>query len=220
MTIAGNQGQNVYPDPDNYAVSSFPQPVPAPDAEPDEAGTLLSVAYSWRWREVLMASIDQLLNPATWEGEHDEIILALDRALELKILLQGSTPVVQTPFWDDASDVDDDASIDMQTWYGYVSDPVAPPGELTFFEDATIWAFTGLLAFTGTPAAAIAFRTVAPKFVLAQRAGDVGEIIRIVIDAEDYATIDTSGRAGEIIRTPVSTTSGTEMHDILIIKQS
>lgn len=220
MTIAGNQGQNVYPAPDNYPDSSFPQTVPAPDVDPDDAGTLITVQYSWKWREVLMAAVDQLRNPATWQGDHDEIILAVDRATNLKDLLQTDVGAVETPYWDDASDVDDNAASDMQPWYGYVDDPTLPAGELNFFESALVWTFTGLLAVSGTPAAAILFHTIAPKFIIAQKAGDVGEVIRIIVNAEDVARVDTSGRAGEIIETPIIPTESDTGYDVLIVKES
>lgn len=167
-----------------------------------------------------MAAVDQLRNPATWQGDHDEIILALNRATNLKDLLQTDMGMVQTPFWDDASDVGDDAPDDAQIWYGQVADVAAPPAELTWFENTAIWVFTGLLAFSGTPAAAIAFRTIAPKFVIAQKAGDVGEVIRIVVDAQDVGRVDTTGRAGQIIETPIVADPDLSTHQIYLIKAS
>lgn len=225
MTTAGNQGQNVYPNPDNYPVSSFPQPVSAPDVEPDDADTLISVQYSWTWREVLMAAIDQLLNPATWQGDHDDKILALDRANTLKYLIQ--TPVTEsdmipTPFWDDADDVDDEAEPDMQTWYGEVSNPTAPPGELDFVESVALWAFTGLIALATFEVAglapAILFHTTVEKFIIIQKRGDVAETIRFVVDSQDAGFVNTAPYApGDLIETTVITPQTGEMHELLII---
>lgn len=223
MTTVGNQGQNVYPAPDNYPASSFPQPVPVPTVDPDDAGTLLTVQYSWEWQQVLLAAVDQLLNPATWQGEHDDIILAMDRAAGLKDLLQiPVTPAsteAETPLWDDAADVDDSMPADSQIWYGMVADVTAPPSGLTFLDDLGIWVLTGLVALTATPAAAIAFRTFAPKFVLAFKGDDVGEQIRVVIDDVDDLFFDTTGREGEIINIPIyPSDQSLSAHDILIMK--
>jgi len=220
VTIAGNQGQNVYPAPDNYPASSFPQPVPAPLVDPNDAGTLITVQYSWEWQQVLLAAVDQLRNPATWQGDHDDIILAIDRATDLKDQLQiNIQPDAQTPYWDDAEDVDDTAPADMQTWYGEMTDPDAPPGELDFVENAALWAVSGMIAYaTGSIGVALAFRTFVSKFILIQKAGDVGETIRFVIDNQDAVTINTAGRAGELIEVPIIGDDSLDEHQLYIIK--
>jgi len=228
VTTAGNQGQNVYPAPDNYPDSSFPQPVPAPEVDPDDAGTLITVQYSWQWQPVLLAAVDQLGNPATWQGDHDEVITALNRATNLKDMLQidiGDTRTVPTPYWDEDSEVDDQLADDVQPWYGTVSDPEAPPGELDFVENAAIWLMTGFLAVATWEigaAPAILFHTIAPKFVLATRRGDLGEIIRILVDGEEAARVDTSSAApGDVIRTSIVADPTVETgHDIMLIQVS
>lgn len=215
-------GQNDFPSPDNYQQTSFPQPVVAPDVDPDE-GSLLTVQYSAAWVEVLMAAVDQLLQYGTWQGTSDDKITAVNRAESLKWMLQEPASVttgIPTPFWDEASDVDDEEEPAIQTWYGYVDDPELPPGELTFFEDATIWVFTGFLALSGTPAAAILFHTLAPRFTLAMRGGDFGEVIRILMDGQDMATVDTTGMAGELIEIPIVGDEGISLHDLMLIKVS
>lgn len=220
MTVAGNQGQNVYPNPDNYPASSFPQPVPAPTVEADDAGTLLLVNYSWEWQQVLLAAVTQLKNPATWQGSHDEILTAIDRATDLQFLLQA--PIEQTigtPFWDDAEDVDDEAPRDDQVWYGEMTDPDAPAGELDFVENALVWAVSGMIAYaTGSIGVALAFRTFVSKFILIQKAGDVGETIRFVIDNQDAVTIDTTGHAGELMEVSIVGDPDVEEHQLYIIK--
>lgn len=217
--IDGNQGQNVYPDPDNYPDSTFPQPVPAPDVDPD-AGALITVQYAWEWQQVLLACIDQLRNPATWQGTHDEIITALNRATNLKDMLQidiGSSDI-DAPYWDDAEDVGSEMPPDEQPWYGQVLDPALPPNETTFIENAIIVTFAGLLAIV-TPelgfAPAIAFLTIAPKMVLAVRNQDFGRIIRIFIDgAETYSFTDDG--SGDITSVPVLGDPDLETHQIYI----
>jgi len=223
--IAGNQGQNVYPSPENYPVSSFPQKVPAPDFEANDAGTLLQVQYSWEWQQVLLAAVDQLKNPATWQGTHDEVLQAIDRATDLQSLLQ--TPVegagdVETPFWDDETDVEDSEPADMQPWYGQVSNPTAPPDELDFVENVILWAFTGLVAVATFEVAGVApailFHTTVEKFIIIQKRGDVAETIRYVIDNQDATTIDTTPYSpGDLIETTLITPSGGGTHDLLII---
>lgn len=220
--IVGNQGQNVYPAPDNYPAPTFPQPVPAPTVDPDDAGTLIQVQYSWEWQQVLLAAVGQLLNPATWQGDHDTVILALNRAANLRNMLQIPIGEVETPFWDDETDVDDNAPSDAQPWYGYVEDPNAPAGELDFVESALLWGFTGLVAVAtfevGGLAPAIAFHTAVEKFILIQKRGDVAETIRYVVDGQDMKFVNTAPYApGELIETPIITPQTGGGHDLMII---
>lgn len=126
----------------------------------------------------------------------------------------GGTP---TPFWDDIQETDDEFPADEQPWYGYVADPFASPNELTLIEQVGIWAFTGLLAVSGLPAAAIAFHTFAPDFVLAMRGDDFAEVIRVIIDGEDYVTVETSGDPDERIDLPIFPSDNPAGHDILIV---
>lgn len=196
MTIAGNQGQNLYPAPDNYPASSFPQPVPVPDGEPDDAGTLISVQYSWLWREVLMAAVDQLRNPATWEGDHDAIILALNRATNLKDLLQKPVSVssaVAAPFWDasDGSDADDESDPDTQEWYGVWD------GE-TFVEALSYWAVTAFLATGISEGAAIQFITPLRTFRLKLKADPHGAKLLILMDSNIFQLVDLFSPTEEV----------------------
>lgn len=225
MTVAGNQGQNLYPAPDNYPASSFPQPVPAPDVDPDDAGTLIQVQYSWQWQQLLLAAVDQLLNPATYQGDHDTIILALNRATNLKELLQIPVEIAPTPFWDDESDVEDSEPADMQPWYGQVSNPEAPAGELDFVESVALWFFTGIVALAtfevGGVAPAILFHTTVEKFIILQKRGDVAATIRFVIDGEDAKFVNTAPYApGDIIETPIVTPATGGDHTLMIIETS
>lgn len=212
-------GQNDYPSPDNYPVPSFTQPVPLPDIPPDE-GELIYVAYNPAWIPVLMGAVDQLLLPSTWQGNHDEIIAALNEASLLKFMLQQPVEVesgVPTPFWDEASDLEDEEPAEVQEWYGYVTEPEGDPAGLTFIDDLSIWALTGFIAYSGDIGAAIFFRTIAPSFVLAWRRGDIGEIIRIIIDGAEFGRVDTASAApGSIVQMPV--VAGEGMHDITMIK--
>jgi len=225
MTIAGNQGQNVYPFPDNYPASSFPQPVPAPTVDPDDAGTLMTVQYSWEWQQVLLAAVDQLLNPYTWQGDHDEIITALNRAANLKDMLQIPVLEAPTPFWDDESDVEDSEPADMQPWYGQVSNPNAPAGELDFVESVALWFFTGIVALAtfevGGLAPAIVFHTTVEKFIILQKRGDAAQTIRFLVDGEDAKFVNTAPYSpGDIIEVPITTPVTGGDHTLMIVQTS
>lgn len=219
--------QNAYPNPENFSEVSFPQELTPPTIDPDEGETLL-YAYNPAWSKVLAAACDQMLQFPSWIGTHDEKILAVNRALSLKILLQ--TPVyvgereIPAPYWDSEADVDDEMPIEDQEWYGMVTNPSAPADELTFVENAVIWIFTGFIALVLAPAlpagvaAGLAFRTLATRFTLAFRRGDIIEQIRIVIDAEDYGTVNTGDVAeGEIIEIDVNGIAEADFHDILLV---
>jgi len=227
VTIAGNQGQNVYPNPDNYPVSSFPQPVPAPTVEADDAGTFMYVGYSWEWQQVLLAAVDQLKNPATWQGDHDAIIQAIDRATDLQYLLQAPIELsteVETPFWDDEENVDDNAPADDQRWYGEVTNPTAPADELDFVESVLLWGFTGLIALAtfevGGFAPAILFHTTVKKFIITQKRGDVAETIRFVVDGEDAKFVNTAPYSeGDLIETTIITPDTDGDHTLMIVYQ-
>lgn len=219
--------QNVLPSPQNFPEVSFPEEVTPPSVDPDEGETLL-YAYNPAWSKVLAAACDQLLLPSSWSGTDDEKKLAMDRALSLKIQLQEPVNVPEreypAPYWDDDEDVDDEEPAEDQEWYGMVTNPAAPANELTFVENAVIWIITGFIALVLSPAlpagvaAGLAFRTLATRFTLAFRRGDVIEQIRIVIDAKDYGTVDTSTVAeGEIIEVNVNGLDEADFHDILLV---
>jgi len=219
--------QNAYPNPINFSEASFLQEVMPPDVDPDEGVTNL-YAYNPAWSKVLAAACDQMLQFPSWIGTHDEKILAVDRALSLKIQLQ--TPVyvgereIPAPYWDDDEDVDDEMPVADQTWYGVVTNPTDPADELTFVENAVIWIISGFIALVLVPAlpagvaAGLAFRTIATRFTLAFNRGDIREQFRVIIDAQDYGTVDTDGLdAGDIVEMNVDGLETADFHDILIV---
>jgi hypothetical protein len=70
----------------------------------------------------------------------------------------------------------------------------------------------------GAAAAAIAFHTLANRFVLAFNRGDLREQFRVIIDAQDYGTVDTGDLStGDIVEMTVNGLDGTDSHDILIV---
>lgn len=218
---------NTYPDNFNFPVISFHQAVTPPDVDPDEGETLL-YAYNPEWSPVLAAACNQLLQYYSWIGDEGEKKLAVNRANTLKFLLQIPVEVgerdMPAPYWDDDEDVDDEMPVEEQDWYGMVTNPSAPADELTFVENAVIWIITGFIALVLVPAlpagvaAGLAFRTLATRFTLAFRRGDIIEQIRIIIDAKDYGTVDTSTVSeGEIIEIDVNGLDEADFHDILLV---
>lgn len=220
---------NLYPGDFNFPVPSFNRGVTPPDIDPDEGETEL-YAYNPLWSPVLAAACNQLLQYSSWVGDPDQRKLAVERATNLKIQLQIPVDVAErdypTPYWDDGTDVDDSVPADEQDWYGYVTNPSAPANELTFVENAVIWIFTGFVALVLSPAlpvgvaAAVTFKTLATRFTLAFRRGDIAEQFRVIIDAADYETVDTSAMAvGEVMEISVDGLQEIPLHDIMIVVQ-
>ena len=196
---------------------------PTPDSLPEDLGCrAFQLPNDADWYGLLMGALQRLREP----GEYyqwgsltpDETAAAWDEFIwNAYENACGVGSLVPTPFWDEVTETDDQFEPDEQPWYGYVLDPDLPPDELTFVESAGIWAFTGLLAVSGTPAAAILFHTVAPSFVLAMRGDDFAQVIRILVDAHDQATVETTGDPDELFEIPLVGDPDSESHDVLII---
>lgn len=197
---------------------------PTPDETPDTRSYLVFYFPEGNdWAGLLLGAVGALTHHwnfyqwgALTADETSEIWREIVEQAPYNLIPQN----VETPFWDDATDVDDEEPSNDQAWYGYVDDASAPPGELTFKEEAFIWGFAGLLAVAATPAAAIAFHTIARPFVLAAKADDLGELIRILVNGTDIVRVDTTGRAGEVIEIPIVAEENPDGYDILIIKET
>lgn len=201
----------------------FPTPVDIPEVS---GCRQFSIPASSAWYAVIMGCLQLLTDERNWQ-QFDGGITPSDAAAQAQLIVdeayesQCVTPdIVPAPFWDSATDADDELTPEDQIWYGEVIDPEAAPGELTFVENAGIWVLTGFIAYSGDIGAAIAFHTIAPAFVLAWRAGDVGEIFRIVVDAADFGTVDTTGHTGEVMRSYIYADRDLDGHDIMLIKVS
>ena len=221
-----------YPNPMNLQEVSFPQELIPPEVDPNDPDLeLMLVEYNPAWTQVLMAACDQLTQYSAWQGDGDEKGLAVDRSNLLKWMLQLPVDVGErnypAPYWDSDEDVDDAMPADEQDWYGMVTNPSAPADELTFVENAVIWILTGFVALVLSPslpvgaAAAVSFRTLATRFTLAFRRGDVIEQIRIIIDAKDYGKVDTSTvGVGELIEVDINGLDEADFHDILLVVEN
>lgn len=218
---------NDFPTPFVFPVPSFRQEVTPPDVDPDEGITIL-VAYNPDWSPVLAAACNQLQLYSSWTGTHDEKVRAVERAANLKIQLMNPVYVPErdwpAPYWDDEVNLEDEEPLGDQEWYGQVADQDAPADEMSFSQNAVIWLLSGFVAIAsslsgpGAIAAALTFRTIAKKFVLAFNRGDVREQFRIIIDAQDYAEIDTEDYApGEAIDLIVDDLPDADNHQILIV---
>lgn len=78
--------QNSYPNYTNFVEASFPQEVTPPDVDPDV--DMMCVRYNPAWAKVLAAACDQLTQLASWAGDAETKKLAVNRASNLKELLQ------------------------------------------------------------------------------------------------------------------------------------
>jgi hypothetical protein len=178
------------------------------------------------WLGVLMGAVELLSNEYNWYSWGALTPAEAAAAWNLIVIqayeesFSAVCPSAPAPYWDDAEDVDDELPDDDEIWYGEVADPEAPPEELTLIDNIAIWTLTGFIAYSGQIGAAIFFHTIAPKFVLAFKAGDVGEIIRIVVDAADYGRVDTTGHAGEIITQNILPEVSEGGHDIMLVKMA
>jgi len=179
-------GDNDYPNPDNFPLPSFRTPIPPPSVDPDE-GELWYVAYNPAWHEVLGAATQALLQPTTWEGDHDAIILAQNRANTLTVMLQSPVTVADgiSPFWDDpdGADADGEATDNTYTWSERIED----------------WAIAAFVASSGVPGAAAAYLTIAPRFRLLFKRGDWGGIANIFLDGDLIGTVDTYSATPDIV---------------------
>lgn len=194
--------------PDTTACRSIP--IPADGSwEALTMGMLLAGVYPENWQQ-MEGGISREAAAGRWQQ-------MIDETYDFQ-----TCEIVPTPFWDDEEDVDDDAPAEMQPWYGGVTDPNAPPGELDFVESALLWAFTGLVAVAtfevGGLAPAIVFHTTVEKFIILQKRGDAAETIRFLIDGEDAKFVNTAPYApGEIISTPLVTPATGGDHTLMII---
>ena len=209
---------NLYPSAANKPRFSFDVSIPAPDVDPDESDTVV-MHINPAWIPPMLGALDQLLLYYTWNTDEPGKLLAVNRASNLKNIVGSATfAPVDTPYWDDATDIDDESPADDQVWYGQVEDPTVPPTSLTFIENALVWGFTGLLAVGSGGAGlapAIFFHTIAPQFIIATKTGDFGKIIRIFVDGAQAAQVTDDG-SGDILNIPVIADPDLETHQLYI----
>lgn len=205
------------------ARGSFIAKVAPPENEPTD-GEQVTVCFSREWLPYVLGATTQLMLQATWDSD-DDALIRLTQARADRLIQQmaregcntgGGFP---TPFWDDTGDLDDQTPGEENIWYGDVEDSEAPADELTWRENASIWLVTGFLAYAGDIGAALFFRSIAPRFVLAFNKGDLREIWRIVVDGADYGRVDTDDYdTGDVIERNIITDPELLEHEIMIVK--
>lgn len=199
-----------------------------PDAIPegDDCRPLLIPAGS-EWLALVSGALTELTMRYNWEKFGT---LTVDETVDrMQVMIDhyyasacGEECEIETPFWDDTTDVDDNATPSEQPWYGVVTNPDAPADELNFVESVLLWGFTGLIAvatFTEAGIApAILFHTTVKKFIILQKRGDVAETIRFVVDGEDAKFVNNAPFApDDIIETVIITPDADGEHSLLII---
>lgn len=203
--------KNAFLTPSSIPDGAICRPVFIPDSE--------------EWLAVVSGALSILTQPYSWEqnGAVTPAQAAERMTQMLKDYYDGTcTPATEetipTPYWDEAQDLDDEQPVDIQEWYGVVTDWTAPIDGLTFVQNAAVWAITGFVAYAAGIGAAVTFRTVARKFVLAVQREDAGEAIRVVINGVQETKIDTTPYApGDVIEVPIAAETEAEFYDILIV---
>jgi len=196
---------------------------PTPEDVPEESTCRqFSIPASSAWLALVMGCLYLLTEEDNWQ-RNEGGISRQDAAAAAQVIFDsgylnlcpaGETEI-PTPFWEDADETDDQASPEEQIWYGEVTDIDTAPS-LTFFENAAVWTFTGILAVAGAPAAAIAFHTIAPKLVVAIRS-DVGAVIRVWFDDIMQAEVTSDDAIDDVISVPVYGDPTLEGHDLYIV---
>lgn len=200
-----------------YPIPSFRVPVPAPDVEPTDA-PLVSVCFNYEWLPYVLGALNQLTLQSTWAGFNDPPdVLAMRRGASLvqQFALAyddlacpvGEAP---TPYWDEATDLDDEETAEEQGWYGHME------GE-TFVERLEDFVIAGFIAYAGSIGGALFFLTIAPKFRLAWKTGNLGGIIRIFVDSADYGTVDTYSETEGVLEMDIVADPEVEEHTVRMV---
>lgn len=171
-----------------------------------------------------MGALIPLIYPESWQKSGD---LTTDEAAEefLNILWEayaddeGECPTVPAPWWDTVADADDEyPEGEIAPWYGTAIVTYASPPDVTFIETLGIWAIAGFIVYSGAPLAAISFLTIAPKFVIALKTGDLGGIVDLIVDASRVGRYDTHSDVDGIMRIAVAGNPDLDTHQIYLVK--
>jgi len=158
---------------------------------------LLTLEYNWyQWGDLTPAEAVAAWQEIVWE--------AYEASFDATCIAD-----VPAPFWDTAADSDDEASAETQDWYGVYD------GDFT--AQLADWAIAGFIAYSGNVGAAISFLTIAPRFRLAWKTGDLGGIIRVFVDAVDVGTVDTFSDSPGVITRDYLGDPEEEEHQIIMV---
>lgn len=215
----------------NYG-AGYPAPFSIPETTVCRVFKIPADEDNADWLAVFMGAVYALTFPEAWQQFEGAITKDQAAARWAEMIDQAyddaeigcASETVPAPYWDNAEDSDDELPRDDQPWYGYVTDAEAPPDELTFVESAVIWGFTGFIAFATLEIGAypaVVFNTLAKRWVMAFKKEDLGEIIRVIVDAAEVERVDTSTIAeGEIIRVTIVGDPDEEIHTIQLVQVS
>ena len=201
---------------------------PTPNTADEIESYLLFLFPDDTWAQWVLGALEDMVYEDNWYEAGDMTPAEAAEAFR-QIIEQApynlNPSKVPTPFWDDESDVEDEETIEMQPWYGQVSNPEAPAGELDFVESVALWLITGIVAIAtfevGGVAPAMLFHTTVEKFIILQKRGDAAQTIRFVIDGEDATFVNTAPYSpGDIIETPIATPVTGGDHTLMIIQTS
>lgn len=193
---------------------------PTPDAiDLDEGCRIFRFPDDPAWVQLLMGAVGQLSLPylyykwgsLTPDEAADAWDVIINRAVEESFENNCETGI-PTPYWDDATDLDDEAQPADQTWYGIFDG--------TFQETVENFAIAGFIAYSGNVGAAVKFLTIAPAFRLAWKTGDLGGIIRVIIDGSDAATVDTFSATEGVLEMEFMGDPDLEEHEIIQVLES
>jgi hypothetical protein len=162
-------------------------------------GLFYELSLEWNWQQY-EGGLDRDVAAARWA-------LMFDDAMELAAESNQCSALVPAPYWDDddGADADDEQPANDQDWYGVLV------GESTWQEQIEDWFIAAFVAMAATPAAAIAFLTIAPKFRLAWKTANWGAIVKIFLDQTEIATVDTYAETPGIVTYDVFVPTGMGM---------
>lgn len=146
-----------------YAGRVFVGPLPPPDEDPDE-GQMALVRVNRKWIPYILGACSTLRHRSTWDTSDSDLILLTQYRVN-NLLNLFVNPLEEPPFYDSDETADNDA-LPPAPWYENLSD----------------WIIEAFLATTFTPGAAIVYSTTIPRIRLAFRTGDLGAIVRVLID--------------------------------------
>ena len=188
-----------------------------PDLPEDVIKRRLEIPSSQEWLGVFNYILTLAIFEWNWEQLNDTDLdpqTCADVAYEIyvKYLHSADLQETPTPFWDTPQDSDDELPADEQPWYGIFDG--------SFHETLENFVIAGFIAASVQVGAAITFLTIAPKFRLAWKTGDVGGIIRIFIDSADAGTVDTYSASPGVLEKDFVGDPDNDEHLILMVLES
>lgn len=160
------------PDQD-FNPEPWPFPMVPPSVDPG-GGDLVKIAVNREWLQFVTGAATTLCLARAWVANTDAEMAEI-RQKAMDLLGQLNTPLEEPPFYEDDEHAGDE-TLPEAPWYENLSD----------------WIISAFLALTFTPDAAIIYRATIPKLRLAFRTGDLGAIVRVLLNDLEIWTGSTS----------------------------